>query len=528
MQPLTRSQQFWLTVLLTAWCLVGLTGRDAWKQDEALALVPLLDWLAGDGLVPTAYPVHTLLAGLTAWLAQPWLDLQDGARLANGLFTLAALACTGLAARTLYGPGYGAAAALALLGAFGLMLRAHAMLPETAMLAGYALLTYGVARARTGGGSAAIALATFMLALGRGLPDLVAAGLIVTLPMLSRDWRDRHYRTAVRRGLLGLAWLLAAWLGVLLLQGGDALAQWWQQFLASLLPGRSPASLLNNLSWFAWPVWPLALWTLWNEHRRLARVPALHPVLAAALVTLLLGLWPSASGSGLLPVLVPLALLAAYGLADLRRGAAQAFYWFGVLCFLFFAAAFWVYFAAIEWGWPVRLAARMARLVPDFPAGQTTTAMTVLAAAATLAWLVAIPLFPRAKARPILVWATGMTLAWFLLILLFKPWAEAGWGYRPQIRAMAAQLPPGACLRADVDPGMAVMLRLHLADRYRAEGDCDWWLLAGERQNLAAADWPVAAAWSGFRPRDRNRYYALIDARAVPPAPTDPEGGDGP
>lgn len=514
MQSLTRAQQVWLAVFLTAWCFIGLTGRDAWKPEEALALAPLLDWLALGGLpAASPFPFHTLLSGLTAWLAQPWLDVQDGARLASGLLTLAALGFTGLAARTLYGPGYNATAMLALLGCFGLMLRAHALLPETALLAGYAMLLYGVAAARTGrtAGPAFIALAGFVLALSRGLPDLLAALLIVGLTMLSRDWRERDYRRGAARGVAGMAALLLLWLGALLVQGGDAAALWWQQFSASLWPDRSPASLFNMLSWFAWPVWPLALWTLWHEHRRIARETALHPVLAATLVTLLLGHWPAhSSGGGALPVLAPLALLAAHGVGSLKRGAAQGFYWFGVLCFLFFAAAFWVYFSAIEWGWPAATAAHMQRLTPGFPRGQTDSAMLMAAAAATLTWLVAIPLFPRAKARPVLVWATGMALAWLLLITLFRPWAEAGWGYRPVIQDMAAHLPADACLRADVDPAMTAMLRLHLADRYRPAGDCRWWLLSGPREGFAAEAWPVSTVWTGFRVRDRNRYYALV------------------
>lgn len=521
MQPLTRPQRFWLAVFLTAWCFVGLTGRDAWKQEEAMALAPLLDWLASGDLLPAAspFPLHSLVAGLTAWLAGPWLDVQDGARLASGVFTLAALSFTGLAARALFGPGYGAAAALSLLGAFGLMLRAHAMVPETALLAGYAMFMYGIAlaRRRASAGAAVMAGATLVLVLCRGLPDLLAALLIAVLPMASRDWRERSYQAALRRALVASAWLFAALAGLLLVQDGDALRLWWHEFVAQATPDRSVASLFNNLTWFAWPIWPLALWTLWHEHRRLARVPVLHPALAALAVTLPLGLWPAhSSGSGLLPVLVPLALLASYGIASLKRGAAQGFYWFGVLCFLFFTTAFWVYFAAVEWGWPARLAARMARLVAGFPPGQTSWTMIGLALVATLSWLIAIPLFPRAKARPILVWATGMALTWLLLAVLFKPWAEVGWGYRPQIRAMAAHLPAGACLRADVDPGMTTMLRLHLADRYRTRGDCAWWLVTGAHEDFAARAWPVATVWTGYRPRDRSRYYALVHLADTP------------
>jgi hypothetical protein len=513
MQPLTRAQQFWLAVFLTVWCFAGLTGRDAWRPEEALALAPLLDWRAAGALLPphSTFPFYTLLTGLTSWLSQSWLDVQDGARLASGLLTLVALSFTGLTARALFGPGYGAAAALALLGCFGLMLRAHALLPETALLAGYAMLIYGVvlARTRVFTGAAMLASASFVLILCRGLPDLIAALLIISLPMISRDWRERTYRRAVVYGLIGLAALTTFWL--LLLWSQDLLAARWAQFFALAMPRRNPGALLELLTWFAWPVWPLALWTLWHEHRRLKKEVVLHPVLAATVVTLLLGHWTSYSpGGSALPILIPLALIAAHGVATMKRGGAQGFYWFGVLCFLFFTTAFWIYFAGMEWGWPVNAGNQMARLVPGFSSGATETFALFGALAGTLLWLIALPLFPRAKTRPILVWATGMALTWLLLMTLFKPWAEAGWGYKPQIRAMAAHLPDDACLRADVDPAMTVMLRLYLADRYQTEGQCAWWLVGGVRADFAADDWGLNAVWTGGRPRDKKHYYALV------------------
>ncbi|MFZ5484891.1 MAG: hypothetical protein ACOZB0_11740 [Pseudomonadota bacterium] len=512
MQPLRRSQQVWLAVFVTAWCFLGLTGRDAWKPDEATALTPLLDWLASGAWLPadSPFPLHTLLAGLTAWLAGTGLDLQDGARLASGVSTLAALAFTGLAARAFYGPGYGTAATLALMGAFGLMLRAHALLPETALMAGYALLLYGLGLARRHArGGLLLGLAAFALALTRGLPDLIAAGLIVSLPLASREWRGLAYRRALVWAALTLAVLLAVWLGLLAWQGCAGL--WGAQFMARAWPIASPFWVFNNLAWFAWPIWPLALWTVWHEHRRLDRAVELHPVLAAAAVTLVISHWPSHSNGGALLASLPaLALLAAHGVAHLKRGAAQAFYWFGALCFLFFALAFWVYFSATEWGWPEKLARHMADLAPGHAGGATPAAVLWLAGAATLAWLVAMPLFPRAKARPVLVWATGMALSWLLLITLFRPWAEAGWSYRAQIEAMARHLPAGACLRVDADPAMTTMLRLRLPQHYRAEGDCAWWLVGGPREEFAREAWPAETVWTGFRPRDKARYYALV------------------
>ncbi|MDR3393832.1 MAG: hypothetical protein P4L70_02410 [Parasulfuritortus sp.] len=502
----SRAEKFWLFAFLAVWCFFGLTGRDAWKPEEALSLAPILDWLDHGGLAAASpAPFHTLLSGFFAWITQPWLDAQDGARLASGALTLAALIFTAYAALALFGPGFGAAAALALIGCFGLMLRAHALLPETALLMGYAWLLFGIAQARDNvrRGAIAIALSGLVLALSRGLTDLVATILIVVLPLLSRDWRSRTYRQAALLGLAGLAALLLVWLGALGLSGDHAIGTWWGQFTSRLTPDHSPAALLNLLTWFAWPVWPLALWAIWHEHRRLRRAPELHPVLVVLAVTFVLGLWPSHSGGSALPVLVPLALLASHGVASLKRGGAQGFYWFGVLCFMFFAIAFWVYFAALEWGVPYQIAKHLKQMTPSYQASSVHAGTLLAATVVTLLWLAVIPLFPRAKARPVLVWATGMAMTWFLLILLFRPWAEAGWGYRPLIEDMASHLPANACLRADVDPAMTTMLRLRLGKRYRTDGQCAYWLTSHPAAKLSG---PI---WEGSRPRDRKKHYRL-------------------
>lgn len=514
MNPVSLRHRLWLIALLVFWAVYGMTGRDAWLADEALILGDILDWQTHGRLPMDAVsPLYTLLTGLGAKILQPWLDLQDGARLASALFTLAALGLTGLTGRELFGRGGGSVAVLALAGAFGLLLRAHALLPGVALLAGYALLLYGVAIARRNArySAAAIGLAMAALLLLRGVPDLIAGLLIAALPLLSRDWRTPAYRAALARSLLWLAGGLSVCLAWLTWQAPQALQVWWLQATAYLLPNRSPTSLLNLLAWFAWPLWPLALWTVWNEHRRLGRTSVLHPLLGAVLILLPLALWPGHSrDGGALPVLVPLALLAAHGTETLKRGAAQSFYWFGVLCFLFFTLAFWIYFAAIEWGWPGPIARHMARLTPSYQAGAVSASAIMVAVIATLMWITAIPLFPRAKARPILVWATGMLLTWVLLVSLFKPWAEESWGYRPLVVQLSAVLPSDACLSAQVDPAMGVMLRYYLRERYRGAETCRYTLILSEPGSAAdTAD--GAPAWSGYRPRYKDAIYRLYD-----------------
>lgn len=517
MNPTPRSNQLWLILLAVFWALYGLTGRDAWKDEEALALGTVLAWLQGHVSVWSApAPLFSLVAGVTAQFGAGFWDLQDGARLAGGVFTLAALTFTGMAARALYGPGYGAAAVLALMGTLGLMLRAHALLPETALLAVWSLLVYGLiaGRSHPRRGAMVLGLALALLTLGlRGAADLVLGVCIVLLPLASPTWRNRSYQRAVVQGTaLAVGLILAglAWVG--------ATGQWnnWLagHGLGRLLALRSGAAY-SELPWFAWPLWPLAAWGVWHEHRRLLRTPELHPpliLLAGLLVAALVPAW-SRDGA-LLPVLVPLALLAAFALAHLRRGAAQAFYWFGVMFFLTLILAFWVYFAALEWGRPTGLAAHMARLTPNYVIGSVDTGAILLAALATLAWLLVTPLFPRAKTRPVLVWATGMALSWILVAALFRPWAEAGWGYRPLIKDMARHLPARACLKLEVDPAMAIMVRHHL--KPAGDRDCEWTLRALKRRGVNAAgklepgsETGPTVVWEGKRPRSKYPIYRL-------------------
>lgn len=491
--------RFWLILFAVFWAFYGLTGRDAWKAEEAAALAPVLDFLDDSSRAWQApAPLHTWLAGTMARLGETWFEIQDGARLASGVFTLSALSLTALAARSLFGVGFATTSVLAMLGCLGLMLRMHALAPETALLATWSALLAGVALGRSnvyaGGGLIGLALLAMTLGL-RGLPDLVAGLAIVLLPLLSREWRQFLYFRAVGLGLglfsIGVGGALAY------LHGADLLDAWWRwhgQFPS--LATRSRA--LSELFWFAWPVWPLALAAIWHEHRRLGRAKELHLPILAVLVALLASQAPAWSRDGsLFPLIPPLALLAAYGVSHLKRGAAQGFYWFGVVCFLFFIFAFWLYFAALEWGVPVKLSLHMARLVPNYQPGAAGSILLPLLL--TGLWLIAIPLFPRATIRPVLVWASGMVLMWTLLVGLYRPWAEAGWGYRPLIADLGRHLPAGACLKVEVDPAMRTMLRYHLHPARHK--DCPWLLTTSRHEDRLV--------WEGVRPRQKQQRYRL-------------------
>ena len=129
-----------------------------------------------------------------------------------------------------------------------------------------------------------------------------------------------------------------------------------------------PAQLLGlarAIAWFAWPAWLLALWTLWQWRRRLW---AQHVIVPLACAATLLGVWVAMAGSdrALMLALPALAILAAFALPTLQRGAAAAIDWFSVFFFTIAVATGWLFYAAMQTGMPAKLAANVARLSPGY------------------------------------------------------------------------------------------------------------------------------------------------------------------
>ena len=151
-----------LALLCLAWILPGLIGHDPWKSDEAYTFGVVYDMLQGGSwLVPTLAgepfldepPLYYLTAALTALVASPVLPLHDGARLATGLFMALTLLFCAMAAReasgaisasSASGKDAGMVCALLVLGSFGLLLRGHEIITDSAPLAGYALAYYAL------------------------------------------------------------------------------------------------------------------------------------------------------------------------------------------------------------------------------------------------------------------------------------------------------------------------------------------------------------------------------------------------
>lgn len=510
----------WLLALLCAvFLIVGLLGHDPWKGEDVIHIGVAWSFAAsGDWFNPRiageawqgSPPFYHWLAAALGKLLGGWLGFHNAARLAS-------LLCAGILLLTLRKSakalrqlqqngeteieGIDLAAILLAVSTLGLLVPLHEAQPAVALLAASSLAYWGLARMaeKTWGGALAGA--------GIGLAYLSGGmlGLLTLLPvaLLLVPHPHWHTRSSLIGGGLGLVML-----GVLVFLWPAG----WQTNVPEIrAPGRDHFELL---AWFAWPVLPLALWGLWLSRRRLLQASVYLP-LAGMLVTLiefLLFFEPRALPS--LPLLIPQILLAATAAHRLRRGAANAFDWFGMMTLTIAAALVWLGAIAMMFGVPVRLAHNFARLEPGFVAEWNTLAWG-FAALVTLFWLWLLLRLPRTPWRALIRWAAGVGCVWLLVATLWMPWVDYGKTYRQLAQSLVKALPADhGCIagqglseahRASLDY-LAGIRPLSGADALK---QCRWLLMQQNAHDPVTVDQRWHQVWEGNRPGDRHERFRL-------------------
>ena len=312
-------------VLCLAWILPGLLAHDPWKPDEAYSFGVVYEMLQGGSWIAPALagepflrepPLYYVSAALSALAFSPPLPLHDAARLATAFYVALALLFCALAGRELNGRGYGALAAVLLIGCFGLVVRSHQLVPQVAGLAGFAMAYYGCARALRGPlGGLWLGTGLGIVFLSQGIPEMLMVLLIaVFLPLVNRAWRTRAYAQAFGLAIAAaLPWLIV-WPLMLHSHSPGLFRAWVEAETATRVLRGGGFYYIRILPWYAWPVWPLALWSLWRAFGTSPVKPAIALPLTGLIITLL-ALTESADKRELyaMPLLLPLALLATPG-----------------------------------------------------------------------------------------------------------------------------------------------------------------------------------------------------------------------
>jgi len=545
-----------LIALCLLYILPGMVRRDPWKSDDAAGFgimwtmarggwqdwlwphiaglptpgegplafwlgalfIRLLGWLLGDALAARITTIGFFLIGaLSVWYSTYLLGRRPEAQPLR-------LAFGGQPEAKDYGRTLADGALLIYLGCLGLLLRSHETTAEALQISLIAFAIYSSVR----------------LFESQSLRSALTLGATLGLLVLTRGWlvplalwsalvltSSRHGERLLQRLCLvalpvacaiGSVWPL---MNALMQPYGANPTQAWLEWNATQLGLPSVDNLTYFLKygiWFAWPAWPFAGWAVyaWRNQRT-----ALHIALPLALTTafsILALLDPSGEESILLPLLPPLAILAAFGLPTMKRGAINAVDWFSMITLSICAAFIWIGWIAKQTGWPAQLARNAFKLAPGFKPEFNLLAF-LIAAAATVGWIMVvrwrIARHPSVLWRAVVLSSGGVILCWLLLMTLWLPWLNYGKSYAGVAHQLGAKLPPsGYCVDTNVGPAQRASFAYFGQVEFARFGnhDCDY-LLLQDRGNSPPMrkdeESRLQLLWEGRRPSDRDERYRL-------------------
>lgn len=531
-----------LGLLVLAWLLPGLVGHDPWKPDEAYSMGLIYHMMkSGDWIVPTLGgepfmekpPLYYITAANLATALSLWLPLHDGARLTSGFYMAIVLLCIGLTGRELYGKGSGRISVLLFMGCIGLLARSHQMITDTALLAGFAVAFYGLAivNRRSILGGLLLGLGTGMGFMAKGLLGPVILGGVVCMLFLLPAWRTRRFAFSFAIALLAALPWFTIWPYSLYQHHPDLFNVWfWDnnygRFFGSsvLATYHESGYYLKVLSWYSGPALPLALFALWRYRPYFTKIPT-HarpplqlPLVMATVILAILFLSSATRTLYLLPLMIPVALLATPALVGFTQQPHPI--WNRVLTTLFVGLLVLIWIAwllAMLDLLPATLWQRVG--IKMLPEGGMPWQWIAFGSAllASVSWMVGIG-HAKFSARGIMTgWSGSVTVIWLLLMTLWLPVIDHGKSYRSMVAGLQEAIPTAhTCIasRALGEPQRAMLHYFGAIFTRRLENGvsepaCDLLLIQSSTETISDPPTNGQLLWRGGRPGDTKEWYAL-------------------
>ena len=215
-----------------------------------------------------------------------------------------------------------------------------------------------------------------------------------------------------------------------------------------------PFYVIKNWLWTWWPLWPICLVMLYNlvkvEKFNQPHLKFLGILLLTQSFFPLMGLLTN-DGQKFVPI-VPLTVMAAFGLLFLPKIVADLLDWFALSLFTFLGFVVWFYWIALHSGLPVEVFANITRAAPGISKVVNTNDL-ILGVIISLFWIYLILwrlkfIHPNIW-RPVVLSAGGLGLTWALLITLWGPALNINRGYQ-NIQALLESFPKETiCIHRD-------------------------------------------------------------------------------
>lgn len=536
-----------LALIVLAYLLIGVLGRDPWKQDETYTFGIIAHMLhSGDWIVPTNAgqpfmekpPLYAWVAVGFASVFGRWLGVVDAARLASVFFTAVTLVFVARSARlfhrTLRWSDAHVVGTISLfVSTFVVIKHVHDLMTDVALLAGASVALFGLMSLATVARSSRAAL---WLGLGVGVA-MMAKGVFIPLvfgiaavlaPLLVPACRTRRYGQALLIAFAIFVPFATIWPAALYGRSPELFKVWFWDNNIGRFFGFSVAMLgaendkhefvLRTLMSSALPIGPLALYGFMRGGwRRLRDGAVAVPSLVATVGLSTLAASATARQLYVLPLIPALALFASAAIAQIPARVHMAW---DYVCRIVFGVAVTIVWAA----WAVMTGPvehhswlnRLSRWLPLEYVVQTPLSVFVLACVLTAAWGVVTAYAARAGVwRGVVSWTAGVTALWALVFTLFVPWIDYSKSYRSAFSDLAEAIAPywaqHDCMASyRLGESEAPMLELFAGIEHRPIGladptPCRWLIVQSEGRVITRPSGDWVPFWGGSRPGDDDQ-----------------------
>ncbi len=523
-----RAKAHLLILLCAIWLVMGLMGHHPWKPFESYTMSTVKTILdTGNFLTPTAAssqlsnpPLYYLSAALTTKMFSGILPMHDAARIVTGLWMLMTLLLIGMTGRELWGKGFGRQTTFVFIGSLGLVVSAHTLAPMVSALTGFAAAFYALSLCKRRPYRSGILLGAGagVSFLSTGLAPLSIIVLTcMALPAFFKPWRSKAFITSIAIALFIASPFILIWPLLSFSSQPDVLMHWSSQSLGQFNNAHH-SYFASTMLWFTWPALPLAIWGLWRYRKQLLSNPKFQLCITFFLVAFaIIGLGDDRKGIFALPLLIPLTALAGGSIETLKRGAANALNWFGLLLFGLMSSLIWLGWLTMFTNSPAKLKERLT-----FLSGLTSLdfsmVATLIALLISMVWLFAIFRSRHTNRSSATNWAIGMTCVWTLLMTIWLPLIDSARSYGDMFMSLNKNLPNQYICMNSSNLGSAQKDLLHYYTGVKAQAlhpnqavSCDLYLIEDTRNKHKiepGKDWQKI--WHGKRISDRKESFRLF------------------
>jgi hypothetical protein len=294
---------------------------------------------------------------------------------------------------------------------------------------------------------------------------------------------------------------------------------WWQQpeIFASwvnnfhLFQTQNYIFYIKNLSWFAWPALPLAIWGLWKfKHKMWSQAKFQLPIIFFVSTLIITASYAKTNQALLMPFLIPLSTIAAGSIETLRRGAASAMNWFGIILFSTILFLIWLGWNAMLTGFPQKTYERM-QFLAQTNESHFNIFILIIAILLTAIWIFSMIKVRITNRSCTTNWSVGLTVSWALLMALWLPWINHKKDFSPLFLSIEKVIPDKTCLTThNINDAQIDLIDYYLNIKATREGDrsnCHYLLIYQlHKKDLPPMSENWKLIWNGKQPGDKNNY----------------------